>query len=152
MIRKIIASIFLMGLISIVGHSNNTDAENDAYIFEGKRWEEGEDKAVWYTIPMPDGGVRIYNNNTKQEYLAIDSFGGIYLNGDVYLNGEPLNDKLKILESTNFYERDDVILLIASIILIFLSIFIILVFWYKKSQESLLRKYSELILLVKEEK
>lgn len=59
-------------------------------IYGGERWDGTEDQNGWLTLRAGEGGIRIVSNDNTKELVAIDNFGGIYLNGDVYLNGERL--------------------------------------------------------------
>lgn len=94
-------------------------------IFGGKRWAEGEDPNQWLTLKTGDGGIRIVSADNKNEFLAIDNFGGIYLNGDFYLNGEKLENKREKFNNS--------LLIIGSIFLIILSF--MLLFHYKMRKE-----------------
>lgn len=57
-------------------------------IYGGQRWDGTEDQNGWLTLRAGEGGIRIVSNDNTKELIAIDNYGGIYLNGDVYLNGE----------------------------------------------------------------
>lgn len=63
-------------------------------IYGGLRWENFEDKKNWMTLRAGEGGIRIVSNDNTKELVAVDNYGGIYLNGDVYVNGKKLNDLL----------------------------------------------------------
>ena len=56
-------------------------------IYGGLRWPGFADKLEWLSMRLGSGGYRIVSNDNRQELMAIDNHGGIYLNGDVYLNG-----------------------------------------------------------------
>ena len=60
-------------------------------IYGGARWSDVEDE--WLTLRAGEGGVRVLSNDNTQELLAIDNYGGIYLNGDVYIRGERLDNQ-----------------------------------------------------------
>ena len=60
-------------------------------IYSGKRWAGGDETPKWLTVRMGEEGLRIVSPDGTRELLAIDQFGGIYLNGDVYVNGRKLN-------------------------------------------------------------
>lgn len=56
-------------------------------IYGGTRWPGDEDKRQWLSQRLGDGGFRVVSNDNRRELLAMDNHGGIYLNGEVYLNG-----------------------------------------------------------------
>ncbi len=62
-------------------------------IYGGKRWPLAEDDNEWLTARAGNGGIRIANNDNTKEMLAIDNNDGIYLNGDIYINGNKIFDK-----------------------------------------------------------
>lgn len=129
--------------ISILGIPNSVYAETDttSSITKGERWPDSNDDKQWLTIKMPDGGVRIVDQDNQREFLSIDSYGGIYLNGDVYVNGEMLQELVSSSDpKRNIYDRDNVILIYISTILIFLSILIILMYLYKRNVDVLTKK------------
>ncbi|MDP1394621.1 hypothetical protein Q8G28_14655 [Lysinibacillus capsici] len=143
--KKFFKIIILLFLIILV-HENSVLAEsaesnvNDA-ISTGTRWPDSEDDKQWLTITMPEGGVRIVDQKNQQEFLAIDSYGGIYLNGDVYINGTKLDRQVgsnSIKE--NVYNRENVILVYISTILFFLSVIVVLIYMYKRSVDRLAKK------------
>lgn len=59
-------------------------------IYGGERWPGFQDQAGWLTARNGEGGFRVVSNDNTREVMAVDNFGGIYLNGDVYLNGKRL--------------------------------------------------------------
>jgi hypothetical protein len=59
-------------------------------IYGGSRWPGIADKQGWLSMRLGNGGYRLVSNDNTREIMAIDNHGGIYLNGDVYLNGERL--------------------------------------------------------------
>ena len=59
-------------------------------IYGGERWSGTEDPNGWLTLRAGEGGIRVVSNDNTKELVAIDNYGGIYLNGDVYMNGERL--------------------------------------------------------------
>lgn len=67
---------------------NNGDSGE---IYGGQRWEGTDDPNDWLTLRAGNGGIRIVSQDNTRELVAIDNYGGIYLNGDVYLNGEKIN-------------------------------------------------------------
>lgn len=74
-------------------------------IYGGKRWSGSDDKRNWISIRNGQGGARIVSNDNTREILAVDNDGGIYINGDVYINGKKLSDivdlekRLSVIES-----------------------------------------------------
>ena len=94
-------------------------------IYGGLRWPEFADKSEWLTIKAGTGGVKIVSHDGKKELIAVDNFGGIYLNGDVYINGTKVNDAA--LEK-DYVAKDDVVLLFAGTIILALTIMIYLVY------------------------
>ena len=59
-------------------------------IYGGDRWPGFADKKGWLSARLGEGGFRVVSNNNTKELLAIDNYGGIYLNGDVYVKGKQL--------------------------------------------------------------
>lgn len=60
-------------------------------IYGGLRWTKfEEDKNGWLTLRLGEGGIRIVSNDNTKEILAIDNHGGIYLNGDVFVNSKKM--------------------------------------------------------------
>ena len=62
-------------------------------ITETERNPEVGDTSKWLTITPSDGevGIRIVSNDGK-EIIAIDNYGGIYINGDIYTNGKVVSN------------------------------------------------------------
>lgn len=92
-VRVIVLAIMLV-LLSVMGTFAVSAAETDygtaGVITESERAPEQGDHSNWLTIQSKDAGVRVVNNEGR-ELVAVDNFGGIYLNGDVYLNSKLLN-------------------------------------------------------------
>lgn len=66
-------------------------------VYGGARWDDNPEE--WMTLRAGEGGVRVLSNDNTTELLAIDNYGGIYLNGDVYVRGQRMenytqNDRL----------------------------------------------------------
>ena len=57
-------------------------------IYGGLRWNESDDKRNWISIRNGQGGARIVSNDNTKEIFAVDNDGGVYINGDVYINGQ----------------------------------------------------------------
>lgn len=74
-------------------------------IYGGTRWEGSEDKRNWISIRNGQGGTRIVSNDNTKEIFAVDNDGGIYINGDVYINGKKLSDLLSLEERISKLEK-----------------------------------------------
>lgn len=74
-------------------------------IYGGTRWENSEDKQNWISIRNGQGGTRIVSNDNTKEIFAVDNDGGIYINGDVYINGKKLSDLLSLEERISKLEK-----------------------------------------------
>lgn len=55
-------------------------------VYGGARWDDNPEE--WMTLRAGEGGIRVLSNDNTTELLAIDNYGGIYLNGDVYVRGQ----------------------------------------------------------------
>lgn len=95
--RKIITIIFIILICSIplsafASEKNNEVTIGDSYgtIYGTERNPEQGDTSKWLTIQNGDSGVRIVAKDGK-EIVAIDNYGGIYLSGDVFMNGQKIN-------------------------------------------------------------
>ena len=96
-------------------------------IYGGKRWSETDDKNDWLTLRAGEGGIRIVSNDNTKELVSIDNNEGIYLNGDVYVNGKKMyakepSQKNKLLLCAVF-----------GCLLVLLCVFIVIL--YKKLQK-----------------
>lgn len=60
-------------------------------IYGGLRWPGFADTRQFLSVRMGEGGFRVASNDNTKEPLAIDSNGGIYLRGDVYVNDERID-------------------------------------------------------------
>lgn len=59
-------------------------------IYGGRRWgEDFQDGRGWLTLRAGKGGLRVVSNDNKNEILAVDNDGGIYLNGSLFINQAP---------------------------------------------------------------
>lgn len=72
-------------------------------LYAGKRWPDGEDTPKWMTIRIGEEGLRIVSHDSMREILAVDQHGGIYLNGDIFLNGRRFDPPS--LKSTGWFRR-----------------------------------------------
>ena len=112
---------------------------NSGEIYGGKRWDGTDDPNDWLTLRMGTGGLRIVSQDNTTELVAIDNYGGVYLNGDIYWNGE----RLENAENINFTSSTGSSLSIATVILCGV---VILFMGYK--QYCLSRKVKQLTVLV----
>lgn len=74
-------------------------------IYGGLRWNESDDKRNWISIRNGQGGARIVSNDNTKEIFAVDNDGGVYINGDVYINGKKINDLLALDERVSKLEK-----------------------------------------------
>lgn len=112
---------------------------NSGEIYGGKRWDGTDDPNDWLTLRMGTGGIRIVSQDNTKELVAIDNWGGVYLNGDLYWNGA----RLENAEQINFASSTGFNLSIAAVILCGVAI---LFMGYK--QYHLSRKVKQLSVLV----
>lgn len=75
-------------------------------IYGGLRWNGFEDKQNWLSLRAGEGGLRVVSQDNTKELMSIDNHGGIYLNGDVYINGKKLNDLLDQEERLDSLEKE----------------------------------------------
>ena len=89
--RLLIGLLLAVSLITIPAiAAEQTVYGNAGMITEAERDPETGDLSNWLTIQAGDMGVRIVSED-NQELIAVDNFGGIYLNGDVYVNQKLLD-------------------------------------------------------------
>ncbi|CAH1059498.1 hypothetical protein [Paenibacillus pseudetheri] len=74
-------------------------------IYGGLRWTGFQHPENWLTLRAGEGGIRIASNDNTKELIAVDNNGGIYLNGDVYINGRKLNDLVDLDTKVNDLEK-----------------------------------------------
>lgn len=74
-------------------------------IYGGMRWDKTADKHNWISIRNGEGGTRIVTNDNTKEILAVDNNNGVYINGDVYINGKKLNVLLALDERVSKLEK-----------------------------------------------
>lgn len=60
-------------------------------VYGGLRSPGFADPRQWLSMRLGNGGYRVVSNDNMRELMAIDNDGGIYLNGDVYLNGTQIS-------------------------------------------------------------
>lgn len=76
---------------------------NAGEIFGGTRWPGDKNLAGWMSFRLGSGGSRFVSNDNTKEVMAIDNFGGIYLNGDVFLNGQKISLTTNGLPTSQVY-------------------------------------------------
>ncbi len=87
-------------------------------IYGGERWDGTEDRNGWLTLRAGEGGIRFVSNDNTKELLAIDNYGGIYLNGDFYLNGEQCGGGYEASGGTGIMKYAFYILCILNVVLL----------------------------------
>ena len=91
----ILTAVLLLPLMSVSAFAEEaSEYGTSGSISEEERNPEEGDYSKWLTIRAGETGVRIVTKDGN-ELVAVDNFGGIYLNGDVYLNQELLSEKLQ---------------------------------------------------------
>ncbi len=70
------------------------DSGQSGEVYGGLRWPGFADKKKWLSLRLGTGGYRIVSNDNRRELLAIDNNSGIYLTGNVYLNGTKISSML----------------------------------------------------------
>ena len=103
--RRFLMAICAMILLILVGTGYSYAAEGSEYgtagSVSGEECDPGDgDDSNWLTIRAGDHGVRIVDKDGN-ERIAVDNFGGVYLNGDVYLNQQMIN-QVSAAESEKF--------------------------------------------------
>lgn len=105
---------------------NITLNENGGEISSSKRDPQFNDNNNWLTIRNGEGGTRIVSKDNAKELLLIDNFGGIYLNGDLYLNNDKINEKLNNTVSKKGLENAVITVFVTILVLFLILILIIL--------------------------
>ncbi|CAH1059491.1 hypothetical protein [Paenibacillus pseudetheri] len=105
-------------------------SDNSNYVSLEKRDSSTEDNRDWLTIKQSEAGLRIISNDEKKEIALIDNFGGIYLNGDLYLNNKKINDVLN--ENASLSYVNTAVISIISLLAISLLIFLFVLLKLKK--------------------
>lgn len=146
------STLFKEGAIKLKSQQVGTGIiYNDGFsgeIYGGSRW--GNDNEEWLTLRAGTGGIRVVSNDNTKELLAIDNYGGLYLNGDVYINGQRIESMISSgvsSDSTVPNEENDtikIILIIVSILMVFVILFFVfLVLPMKKKILELEKKIAE---------
>ena len=88
MVKEIVKVILLVNLLIILmcSVSINSFAEE-----KGELDEISDDE--WLEIPFGGRGIKVLNEYGT-EIVVIDKFGGIYLNGDIYINYEKYKNNI----------------------------------------------------------
>ena len=88
MVKEIVKVILLVNLLMILtcSVSINSFAEE-----KGELDEISDDE--WLEIPFGGRGIKVLNEYGT-EIVVIDKFGGIYLNGDIYINYEKYKNNI----------------------------------------------------------
>lgn len=88
--RPLFTEGLLRGRSNGVGTGLILNDGNSGEMYGGKRWGETfQDERGWLTLRAGNGGLRVVSNDNKREILAVDNDGGIYLNGDLFINQTP---------------------------------------------------------------
>lgn len=93
---------------------DSTEYGTAGSIGEEERNPDAEDHSNWLTIRAGDYGVRIVTQD-GMELIAADNHGGVYLNGDVYLNRELLQQEAPEPEYFNIANGFFYLLLVISL-------------------------------------
>lgn len=87
--------LVLLGMISVISVYAN-DRENNMVFGESGEYgaiygagydPENGNTTKWLTIEPGDNGVRIIGEN-NEDVLMVDKYGGVYINGTLYVNGQ----------------------------------------------------------------
>lgn len=95
--RLIISAISAVMIISLMTGMVSA-VEESAYgtagvITEAPRNPDNGDSSNWLTIQSEEAGTRMVTKDNR-EVVAVDNYGGIYLNGDVYVKGKLLDTEI----------------------------------------------------------
>ena len=86
----VVMAFMVLGISTYAADS--TEYGTAGSIGEEERNPDADDHSNWLTIRAGDYGVRIVTQD-GMELIAADNHGGVYLNGDVYLNQELLGQE-----------------------------------------------------------
>ncbi|BCG61268.1 hypothetical protein [Paenibacillus sp. URB8-2] len=114
-------------------------SDSGNYVHLEKRDESTKDKRDWLTIRQSEAGLRIISNDGQKEIALIDNFGGIYLNGDLYLNNKKVNDILK--ENASLSYVNTAVVSFISLLAVSLLILIFILLKLKKDINNLKYKF-----------
>ena len=96
-----IATILIAMVMSICVFAADQTDNKDGLISFGDDEEYGTiygseydpaagNNSKWMTVKLGENGLRIINNENN-EILMVDKYGGVYVKGTFYLNGEEVN-------------------------------------------------------------
>ncbi|MFB5266680.1 hypothetical protein ACE41H_07765 [Paenibacillus enshidis] len=139
--KILFGTIFL--LITLLSFSRLAFASDD-YIKLEKRMESEGDQREWLTIKQSEAGFRIVSNDGKKEAVMVDNFGGIYLNGDLYLNNKKINDVLNESVTRNYVNT--VVVVIISVLSILLLVLTFVLLKLKREINNLNNKFLKEII------
>ena len=89
-IGALLVTVLLFALAGMSAYAaDSTEYGTAGSIGEEERDPDADDHSKWLTLRAGDIGVRIVTKD-GWELVAVDNYGGVYLNGEVYLNQEPL--------------------------------------------------------------
>lgn len=86
----VVMAFMVLGISAYAADS--TEYGTAGSIGEEERNPDVDDHSKWLTIRAGDYGVRIVTQD-GMELIAADNHGGVYLNGDVYLNQQQLEQE-----------------------------------------------------------
>lgn len=85
--RALFTEGLLRGRSTGVGTGLILNDGNSGEMYGGRRWgEDFQDERGWLTLRAGTGGLRVVSHDNRKEILAVDNDGGIYLNGDLFVN------------------------------------------------------------------
>ncbi|MBW7452709.1 hypothetical protein ACFOLF_14830 [Paenibacillus sepulcri] len=106
-------------------------------IFEGKRSPEFKDNQDWLNIQSSEGGTRFITKDGSKEIMLMDNYGGTYINGDLFLNNEKINDKLNNTVSSGVFQTAFIVIIV---LMGFLLLALLFIYFKMKKQVKLLEK------------
>jgi hypothetical protein len=133
--RKLFLLFLAVGLMFLI--QGNAFADSSSKVYEGKRSEEFKDNNNWLNIQSSDGGTRFITKDGSKEIMLMDNYGGTYINGDLFLNNEKINDKLKNAVSSDLFQTAFIVVIILMAIMLLIIFF---VYFKMKKHISLLEK------------
>lgn len=108
-IVAIIIAIAMSSCVFAVDRADNKDGlisfgDNEEYgsIYGAEYDPAAGNNSKWMTVKLGENGLRIINNENN-EIIMVDKYGGVYVKGTFYLNGEEVNiDNKKIKFDSGF--------------------------------------------------
>lgn len=95
--RWLIAIAILLPWSGLHGQERDLDVKSVRFgegrvaeITSGKRPSAPDDSREWLILRLNEVGVILVSEDGKSEILAIDKYGGVYLSGDLYVNGNKI--------------------------------------------------------------